>query len=134
MNQKNLKKFVYFILKKSQRLVSLNIIGQCLFHEGKYDESVKIFDKILEIDPESFSIKFTWRTYHEKREAIKAEKLLRALKINKLSFYVLNNIAGFYREELNYEKAINYYEQAPINPNNAYIYNNLSKIYFDLKP
>ena len=45
----------------------------------------------------------------------------------------MNNIAGFYRE-LNYEKAINYYEQAlSINPNNAYIYNNLSRIYFDLK-
>ncbi len=134
---KESKEICIFYLKKNPKdLVSLNIIGQCLFHEGKYDESVKIFDKILEIDPKNLSaLNSLGRTYHEKREAIKAEKYyLRALEINKLSFYVLNNIAGFYREELNYEKAINYYEQAlSINPNNAYIYNNLSKIYFDLK-
>ena len=47
--------------------------------------------------------------------------------------YLLNNIAGFYREELSYNKAIDYYKQALlVNPNNAYIYNNLAKIYFDL--
>ena len=46
---------------------------------------------------------------------------------------LLNNIAGFYREELSYNKAIDYYKQALlVNPNNAYIYNNLAKIYFDL--
>ena len=133
---KESKEICIFYLKKNDKdLVSLNIIGQCLFHEGKYDESIKIFEKILEIDPKNLSaLNSLGRTYHEKREAIKAEKYyLRALEINKLSFYVLNNIAGFYREELNYDKAINYYEQAlSINPNNAYIYNNLSKIYFDL--
>ncbi len=133
---KESKEICIFYLKKNDKdLVSLNIIGQCLFHEGKYDESIKIFEKILEIDPKNLSaLNSLGRTYHEKREAVKAEKYyLKALEINKLSFYVLNNIAGFYREELNYDKAINYYEQAlSINPNNAYIYNNLSKIYFDL--
>ena len=49
---KESKEICIFYLKKNPKdLVSLNIIGQCLFHEGKYDESVKIFDKILEIDP-----------------------------------------------------------------------------------
>ena len=49
------------------------------------------------------------------------------------SFYLLNNIAGFYRENSSYDKAIDYYKQALlVNPNNAYIYNNLAKIYFDL--
>ena len=60
------------------------------------------------------------RTYHEKHEKVKAEKhYLRALKIDKFSFYLLNNIAGFYREELSYNKAIDYYKQAiSVNPNN----------------
>ena len=56
-----------------------------------------------------------------------------AFLIERLSFVLLNNIAGFYREELSYNKAIDYYKQALlVNPNNAYIYNNLAKIYFDL--
>ena len=126
---------IFYLKKNNNDLVSLNIIGQCLFHEVKYDEAIKIFEKILEIDSKNLSaLNSLGRTYHEKRESVKAEKYyLRALEINNLSFYVLNNIAGFYREELNYNKAINYYEHAlSVNPNNAYIYNNLSKIYFDL--
>ena len=130
------KKICIFYLKKNNKdLVSLSIIGQCLFHEGNYDEAIKIFESILQIDSRNISaLNSLARTYHEKHEKVKAEEYyLRALKIDKLSFVVLNNIAGFYREELSYNKAIDYYKQALlVNPNNAYIYNNLAKIYFDL--
>ena len=130
------KKICIFYLKKNNKdLVSLSIIGQCLFHEGNYDEAIKIFESILQIDSKNISaLNSLARTYHEKHEKVKAEEYyLRALKIDKLSFVVLNNIAGFYREELSYNKAIDYYKQALlVNPNNAYIYNNLAKIYFDL--
>ena len=38
------KKICIFYLKKNNKdLVSLSIIGQCLFHEGNYDEAIKIF-------------------------------------------------------------------------------------------
>ena len=130
------KKICIFYLKKNNKdLVSLSIIGQCLFHEGNYDEAIKIFESILQIDSKNISaLNSLARTYHEKHEKVKAEEYyLRALKIDKLSFVVLNNIAGFYREELSYNKAIDYYKQALlVNPNNSYIYNNLAKIYFDL--
>ena len=130
------KKICIFYLKKNNKdLVSLSIIGQCLFHEGNYDEAIKIFESILQIDSRNISaLNSLARTYHEKHEKVKAEEYyLRALKIDKLSFVVLNNIAGFYREELSYNKAIDYYKQALlVNPNNSYIYNNLAKIYFDL--
>ena len=50
-----------------------------------------------------------------------------------LSYHIINNIAGFYREEGKNDKAIYYYKKAiNLNPNNPYIYNNLSKTYFDL--
>ncbi len=130
------KKICIFYLKKNNKdLSTLVVIGQCLLHEGNYNEAIKIFESILQIDSKNLSaLNSLARTYHEKDEKLKAEEYyLRALKIDKLSFYLLNNIAGFYREVLSYDKAINYYKQALlVNPNNAYIYNNLAKIYFDL--
>ena len=32
--------------ENNKDLVSLSIIGQCLFHEGNYDEAIKIFESI----------------------------------------------------------------------------------------
>ena len=89
------KKICIFYLKKNNNdLVSLSIIGQCLFHEGNYDEAIKIFESILQIDSKNLSaLNSLARTYHEKDEKLKAEEYyLRALKIDKLSFYLLNNI------------------------------------------
>ena len=126
---------LFYLKKNNKNLGFLSVIGQCFFHEGNYDEAIKIFENILQIDTKNLSaLNSLARTYHEKREKVKAETYyLKALKINKLSFYLLNNIAGFYREELSYDKAIDYYNRAlSVNPNNAYIYNNLAKIYFDL--
>ena len=58
---------------------------------------------------------------------------LKALKIDPSSYQVLNNIAGFYREEGNYKKSIDLYLRAlELNPNNSYILNNLAKSYFDI--
>ena len=43
----------------------------------------------------------------KRRESVDAEKFfLKALKIDPSSYQVLNNIAGFYREEGNYKKAL----------------------------
>ena len=130
------KNICLFYLKKNNKdLVALNIIGQCLFNEQNYDQAIKIFKNILQVEPKNLSaLNSLGRSYHEKREVKQAEEyFLKALKVDDLSFYVLNNIAGFYREELDYEKAIDYFKKAlSINPNNAYIYNNLAKIYFDL--
>ncbi len=126
---------VFYLKKNNKDLVALNIIGQCLFNEQNYDQAIKIFKNILQVEPKNLSaLNSLGRSYHEKREVKQAEEyFLKALKIDNLSFYVLNNIAGFYREELDYEKAIDYFKKAlSINPNNAYIYNNLAKIYFDL--
>ena len=126
---------IFYLKKNNKDLSCLNVIGHCLVHEKKYDEAIKIFESILQIDSENLSaLNSLAKTYREKSDKVKAEEYyLKALKIDKLSFYVLNNIAGFYREELSYDKAIDYYKQAiSVNPNNAYIYNNLAKIYFDL--
>ncbi len=124
----------YYLNKNSKDLFSLNILGQCFFTEKKYNESIKIFNNILKIDPNNLSaLNSLGRIYHEKRDSIKAEKFfLTALDIDKLSYQIINNLAGFYREEGKNDKAINYYKKAiSLNPNNPYIYNNLSKTYFD---
>ncbi len=126
---------IFYLKKNNKDLSCLNVIGHCLVYEKKYDEAIKIFESILQIDSENLSaLNSLAKTYREKSDKVKAEEYyLKALKIDKLSFYLLNNIAGFYREELSYNKAIDYYKQAiSVNPNNAYIYNNLAKIYFDL--
>ena len=126
---------IFYLNKNNKDLGFLTVIGQCLFHERKYDEAIKIFENILQIDSKNLSaLNSLARTHNEKNEKVKAEEYyLKALKIDGLSFYLLNNIAGFYRENASYNKAIDYYKQALlVNPNNAYIYNNLAKIYFDL--
>ena len=126
---------IFYLNKNNKDLGFLTVIGQCLFHERKYDEAIKIFENILQIDSKNLSaLNSLARTHNEKNEKVKAEEYyLKALKIDGLSFYLLNNIAGFYRQNASYDKAIDYYKQALlVNPNNAYIYNNLAKIYFDL--
>ena len=126
---------IFYLNKNNKDLGFLTVIGQCLFHERKYDEAIKIFENILQIDSKNLSaLNSLARTHNEKNEKLKAEEYyLKALKIDGSSFYLLNNIAGFYRENSSYDKAIDYYKQAlSVNPNNAYIYNNLAKIYFDL--
>ena len=125
----------HYLSKNNKDIVCLNIIGQCFFAEGNYNEAIKVFDNILTIDPHNLSaLNSLGRLYHEKRDTKKAEEyFLNALKIDKLSYHIINNIAGFYREEGRNYKAIEYYKKAiSINPNNPYIYNNLSKTYFDL--
>ena len=58
---------------------------------------------------------------------------LNALRVDELSYHVINNIAGFYREESDYLKAVDYYNKAlKINPDNPSIINNLAKTYFDI--
>ena len=125
----------HYLTKNNKDTVCLNILGQCFFAEGNFNEAIKIFNDILKDDSRNLSaLNSLGRIYHEKRDTKKAEKFfLDALKIDELSFYVTNNIAGFYREEGKSNKAIEYYKKAiSINPNNSYIYNNLSKTYFDL--
>ena len=125
----------HYLTKNNKDKVCLNILGQCFFAEGNFNEAIKIFIDILKVDPKNLSaLNSLGRIYHEKRDTKKAEKFfLDALKIDGLSFQVINNIAGFYREEGKSNKAIEYYSKAiSINPNNSYIYNNLSKTYFDL--
>ena len=49
------------------------------------------------------------------------------------SYEIVNNLAGFYREESDYLKAVDYYNKAlKINPDNPSIINNLAKTYFDI--
>ena len=49
------------------------------------------------------------------------------------SYEIVNNLAGFYREESDYLKAVDYYKKAlKINPDNPSIINNLAKTYFDI--
>jgi len=125
----------YYLNKNNKDVICLTILGQCLFAEENYNDSIKVFNNILSIDPNNLSaLNSLGRIYHEKRDAEKAEKFfLKALKIDGLSYHVINNIAGFYREEGENNKAVEYYLKAiSLNPNNAYIYNNLSKSYFDL--
>ena len=125
----------YYLSKNSKDKVCLNILGQCFFAEGNFNEAIKIFNNILKDDSINLSaLNSLGRIYHEKRDTEKAEKFfLDALEIDALSFNVTNNIAGFYREVGKSNKAIEYYKKAiSLNPNNSYIYNNLSKTYFDL--
>ena len=72
--------------------------------------------------------------YHEIRDSSNAEKyLLKAYENKRNSHEILNNLAGFYREETNYEKAISLYKQAlKLNPSNPSLINNLGKVYFDI--
>ena len=51
----------------------------------------------------------------------------------KEDYEIINNLAGFYREEGDYNKAIKYYHKAlGIDPQNTTIINNLAKAYFDI--
>ncbi len=125
----------YYLNKNNKDLVALNILAQCFFAEGNDQMAIKIFNDILEFDPNNLSaLNSLGRIYHEKRDAKNAEKFfLLALEIDRFSYHIVNNIAGFYREEGKNDKALYYYKKAiNINPNNPYVYNNLSKTYFDL--
>ena len=125
----------YYLSKNSKDLIALNILGQCSFAEGDNKMAIKIFNDILEFDPNNLSaLNSLGRIYHEKRDTKNAEKFfLLALEGDGLSYHIVNNIAGFYREEGENDKAIYYYKKAiNLNPNNPYVYNNLSKTYFDL--
>ena len=125
----------YYLAKNNKDTISLNILGQCFFAEGNYDDAIEIFVNILKIDSNNLSaLNSLGRVYHEKRDSEKAEKFfLDALEIDSLSYHVINNIAGYYREEGKSTKAIEYYKKAiSLNPNNPYIYNNLSKTYLDI--
>ena len=64
------KKICFFYLKKNNKnLGFLNVIAQCLFHEKNYDEAIKIFKNILQIEPKNLSaLNSLARIYHEKRE------------------------------------------------------------------
>ena len=71
------KIFIFYLKKNNKDLVSLSIIGQCLFHEGNYDEAIKIFESILQIDSKNISaLNSLARTYHEKHEKVKAENII----------------------------------------------------------
>ena len=49
------KNICLFYLKKNNKdLVALNIIGQCLFNEQNYDQAIKIFKNILQVEPKIF--------------------------------------------------------------------------------
>ena len=96
--------------------------------------AINIFNDILKLDANNLSaLNSLGRIYHEKRDTKNAEKFfLLALERDGLSYHIVNNIAGFYREEGKNNKAIYYYKKAiNLNPSNPYIYNNLSKTYFD---
>ena len=41
---------IFYLNKNNKDLGFLTVIGQCLFHERKYDEAIKIFEEILQID------------------------------------------------------------------------------------
>ncbi len=125
----------YYLIKNSKDLIALNILGQCSFAERDYKMAIKIFNDILEFDPNNLSaLNSLGRVYHEKRDTKNAEKFfLFALERDGNSYHIINNIAGFYREEGKNDKAIYYYKKAiNLNPNNPYVYNNLSKTFFDL--
>ena len=70
--------------------------------------AIKIFNDILEFDPNNLSaLNSLGRIYHEKRDTNNAEKFfLLALERDGYSYHILNNIAGFYREEGKNDKAI----------------------------
>ena len=125
----------YYLSKNSKDLIALNILGQCSFAEGDNKMAIKIFNDILEFDPNNLSaLNSLGRIYHEKRDTKNAEKFfLLALERDGYSYHIVNNIAGFYREEGKNDKAVYYYKKAiNLNPNNPYVYNNLSKTFFDL--
>ena len=125
----------YYLSKNSKDLIALNILGQCSFAEGDNKMAIKIFNDILEFDPNNLSaLNSLGRIYHEKRDTKNAEKFfLLALERDRYSYHIVNNIAGFYREEGKNDKAVYYYKKAiNLNPNNPYVYNNLSKTFFDL--
>ena len=76
--------------------------------------AIKIFNDILEFDPNNLSaLNSLGRIYHEKRDTKNAEKFfLLALERDEYSYHIVNNIAGFYREEGKNDKAVYYYKKA----------------------
>ena len=79
---------IFYLNKNNKDLGFLTVIGQCLFHERKYDEAIKIFENILQIDSKNLSaLNSLARTYNEKNEKVKAEEYyLKALKIDGFIF------------------------------------------------
>ena len=129
------KKICHLILTKSKSIKALNIIGLCLFKEGKYKESLEYLYKGLSINNTDLSLlNSIGDVYYEMRNLEESEKFyLKALEIEPNSHQALNNIAGYYLETNNSEKALIYYEKAlKVFPDEPTILENISKTYFTL--
>ena len=129
------KKICHLILVKSNNTKALNIIGLCLFKEGKYKESLEYLSKGLSINNTDLSLlNSIGDVYYEMRNLEESEKFyLKALEIEPNSHQALNNIAGYYLETNNSEKALLYYEKAlKVFPDEPTVLENISKTYFTL--
>ena len=129
------KKICHLILAKSKSIKALNIIGLCLFKEGKYKESLEYLYKGLSFNSNDLSLlNSIGDVYYEMRNLEESEKFyLKALEIEPNSHRALNNIAGYYLETNNSEKALIYYEKAlKVFPDEPTILENISKTYFTL--
>jgi len=102
---------------------------------GKLDEAIKLYQKVVQINPNLFEGHYNLAVVLLKQgktdEALK--EFIKASEINPSSPDTYNNIGNIYIINKNYEKAINCYEKAiSHNPNNPFFYNNLGVLHMML--
>ena len=99
-----------------QNIKVLNLLGLCYLKKENFDLANNTFLNALNIDQNNIiTLNYLGRLNHEIRNSKEAEKyFLKAIKLNPNIFETLNNIAGFYLEEAEYDKALYFFKKADI--------------------
>ena len=122
------------ISKYSYSLDILNILGITLNAKFKYNDAIKIFNKIISIDPNfyqaHFNLGISYQHLEKKQLAIKCYNIV--LKIKPNHYPSLNNIAIAQTKLGDFEAALYSYNQVlKHNPNDPQVYNSIGILYKD---
>jgi len=139
--EKALTSFQRALKLNPKNIETLSNIAEIHLNNQSLDEAIKILDAIVELDPVNERALFTLaEVYQSKKEARKTmvyyKKLTLATLKNSANIRLLNksytNIARYYYDVQDYEKALEYYQKiveiVPEDFNSQYIYGELLKV------